>query len=86
MIPAISGFLNKKINTQLFYGYDITIGYIQAIDDVLKVLKQMIDNSRVLEKIKTILERERVQTVREMGKNLTAMVYALNVPKNINFV
>lgn len=60
-------FVNGKINTQLFLGYDVALSFIVACDDVMKFLPQMIDNKKVLNKIRASIERERMETVRQMG-------------------
>ncbi|ODM88203.1 Sodium/hydrogen exchanger 10, partial [Orchesella cincta] len=67
LIPAIMTGINGRINTQLFLGYDVALGYICACDDVLKFLPHMIDNKRVLHKIRSSVEKERLEAVREMG-------------------
>ncbi|CAL8104179.1 unnamed protein product [Orchesella dallaii] len=67
LIPAILRGINGRINTQLFLGYDVALGYICACDDVLKFLPHMIDNKRVLHKIRSSVEKERLEAVREMG-------------------
>lgn len=59
--------INGKINTQLFLGYDVALGYIMGCDDVLKFIPHMIDNKRVYNKIRSSIELERMETVREMG-------------------
>lgn len=70
LIPAFLGFLNKRINQAIFLGYDVAVGYIAAIDDVLKYLNQMIENPRVAKKMRASLEKEHLEAVRELGIEL----------------
>lgn len=59
--------VDKRINEQLFLGYDVGKGFVTAVDDVIKFLPQMIPHPKVLNRLRTALEHERLQTVREMG-------------------
>jgi len=68
LIPAIISYLNGRVNKQLFLGYDIILGYIQAIDDVLKYLPNMVDNPRVMRKLRASLDTEHLTAVRETGE------------------
>jgi sodium/hydrogen exchanger 10/11 len=67
IVPRLILFVDTKINSKLFLGYDIGKGFVTAVDDVVKYLPQMVDHPKVLHKLKTVLERERLETVREMG-------------------
>ncbi len=60
-------FLNGRVNRQMFFGYDVAVGYMTAIDDVLKYLSQMIENVHVSKKIRAHLERERIEVLKEIG-------------------
>ncbi|CAG7640037.1 unnamed protein product [Allacma fusca] len=67
LFPAIMKIVDRRINEQLFLGYDVGKGFVTAVDDVIKFLPQMISHPKLLRKLKNALEHERLQTVREMG-------------------
>lgn len=60
-------FLNGRVHRQMFFGYDVAVGYLTATDDVLKFLSQMIENHHVSKKLRGHLERERIESLREIG-------------------
>ena len=64
------GIVDRRINAKLFLGYDVGKGFVTAVDDVIKFLPQMVDHPKVLHKLRHSLERERLETVREMGKKI----------------
>lgn len=66
-VPRIMKVVDRCINGRLFLGYDIGKGFITAVDDVHKYLPQMADHPKVYHKLKHALERERLETIREMG-------------------
>ena len=68
LVPRFMRFVDGRINRKLFLGYDVGKGFVTAVDDVIKYLPQMVENPKVLHKLKHVLERERLETVREMGK------------------
>lgn len=53
----------------LFFGYDVAKGSATAIDDVMKFLPQMIENQKVYNRFKTVLEDQRLILLLEMGKS-----------------
>lgn len=61
-------YLNSKVNALLFFGYDVAKGASTSIDDVMKFLPQMIDNKKIHQKFKTVLEDQRLALILEMGK------------------
>ena len=67
LLPRLNAFIDGKVNYTLFLGYDIGKGLVTAVDDVLKFLPQMVEHPRVLAKLKTALENERLETIRALG-------------------
>jgi hypothetical protein len=45
----------------------VLVGYIVAIDDVLKYVNSMIEHPRVLRKLKASLESEHIDAIKETG-------------------
>ena len=70
--------VDKRINEQLFLGYDVGKGFVTAVDDVIKFLPQMIPYPKILHRLRTALEHERLQTVREMGMHQRRSCEVLN--------
>lgn len=62
-------YLNARVNQVLFFGYDVAKGSATAIDDVMKFLPQMIENQKVYNRFKTVLEDQRLILLLEMGKS-----------------
>jgi hypothetical protein len=61
-------YLNAKVNRVLFFGYDVAKGSATAIDDVMKFLPQMIENQKVFDRFKSVLDDQRLILLLEMGK------------------
>lgn len=68
-MPKLNGFIDNKVNYTLFRGYDIGKGLVTAIEDVLKFLPQMVEHPRVLAKLKSAMDNERLETIRALGKH-----------------
>jgi hypothetical protein len=68
LLPKLNAFIDNKVNLTLFLGYDIGKGLVTAVDDVLKFLPQMVEHPRVLAKLKSALEHERLETIRGLGR------------------
>ncbi|CAG7837079.1 unnamed protein product [Allacma fusca] len=65
--PAIQKLVGGQISKQLFLGYDIAQGLTLALEDVIHFLPQIISHPQILKELKASLERERLETIREMG-------------------
>ena len=53
-----------------------------ALDDVLKLLPQMVDHKRILVQLRNSLDNVRLETVREMGKHFNYYSEHTNTTQN----
>jgi len=67
MMPLINRLLEYRINAELFMGYDVGKGYIQALEDALRFLPHMIESKRISKKFKSVLNKDRLATTKELG-------------------
>ncbi|XP_041131503.1 sodium/hydrogen exchanger 10-like [Polyodon spathula] len=67
MIPRLIELLNKQINKQLSFGYDIGKGYVVGEEDISKIVDHISDEKSIAQKLRNILEKNRQEAVRELG-------------------
>ncbi|MGH0144912.1 UNVERIFIED_CONTAM: hypothetical protein FKN15_019345 [Acipenser sinensis] len=67
MIPRFIELLNKQINKQLSFGYDIGKGYVVGEEDISKIIDHISDEKSIAQKLRNILEKNRQEAVRELG-------------------
>ncbi|XP_064635099.1 sperm-specific sodium:proton exchanger-like [Lineus longissimus] len=67
VIPQILGFLNRRINEQLSFGYDVGKGYVFGEEEVRKHIDLMVDDKGIAKNLKTIIDTGRLNVVRELG-------------------
>ncbi|MGH0136878.1 UNVERIFIED_CONTAM: hypothetical protein FKN15_009590 [Acipenser sinensis] len=67
MIPRFIELLNKQINKQLSFGYDIGKGYVVGEEDISKIVDHISDEKSIAQKLRNILEKNRQEAVRELG-------------------
>jgi hypothetical protein len=85
-IPLIQKRITRKLNEQLFLGYDVARGFVHASDEVGKFLPQMIENRRVLKKVKQALDIERNECMRSMGKRYVLCCLSKKMQQSVNIV
>ncbi|KAK6472662.1 sodium/hydrogen exchanger 10-like [Huso huso] len=67
IIPRLIELLNKQINKQLSFGYDIGKGYVVGEEDISKIVDHISDEKSIAQKLRNILEKNRQEAVRELG-------------------
>ncbi|XP_034272641.1 sodium/hydrogen exchanger 10-like isoform X2 [Pantherophis guttatus] len=67
MIPKIIFLLNKQINKQLTFRYDIAKGYVQGEEDVKCLIGQIAGHEKVYVAISKILETNKQEAMKELG-------------------
>jgi hypothetical protein len=77
IIPAFIKLLNSKVHHLMFIGYDIAVGYSFALEDVLRYIKQMVENETVMKKLRLHLTRERTEIMRHIGMQLMQLLGTL---------
>jgi len=68
LVPLLQQRISRKLNEQLFLGYDIARGFVHASEEVVKFIPQMIENGRVSRKVRNAVEKEKAECLRTMGK------------------
>uniref|UniRef100_W5M3J2 Solute carrier family 9 member C1 n=1 Tax=Lepisosteus oculatus TaxID=7918 RepID=W5M3J2_LEPOC len=67
MIPRLIEVCNRQIHKQLSFGYDIGKGYVVGEEDISKIIDHISEEKIISQKLKTILEKNRQEAVRELG-------------------
>ncbi|KAG8125633.1 hypothetical protein E2320_020787, partial [Naja naja] len=67
MIPKMIFLLNKQINKQLTFRYDIAKGYVQGEEDVKCLIGQIAGHEKVYVAISKILEMNKQEAMKELG-------------------
>ncbi|XP_069821384.1 sperm-specific sodium:proton exchanger-like isoform X2 [Dendropsophus ebraccatus] len=67
VMPSVLNILNRKLNKQLSFGYDIAMGLVASEEDVKNLTEQISDQEIITKKLHTILERNRQQSLKELG-------------------
>ncbi|XP_078538997.1 sperm-specific sodium:proton exchanger-like isoform X2 [Lissotriton helveticus] len=67
LLPRLLMMLNKQINKQLSFGFDIAKGFVVSEEDVKKVVDQLSDNTKITQKLKNVVEKDRQDGMQELG-------------------
>ncbi|XP_067901963.1 sperm-specific sodium:proton exchanger-like [Heterodontus francisci] len=67
MIPTFIHLLNKQINKQLSFGYDIGKGYVVGEEDVSNLIDHISDQKVISEQLRNIVERNHQEAIKELG-------------------
>ncbi|XP_070591850.1 solute carrier family 9 member C1-like [Erythrolamprus reginae] len=67
MIPNIIFLLDKQINKQLTFRYDIAKGYVQGEEDIKCLIGQISGHQKVYVAISKILEKNKEEAMKELG-------------------
>ncbi|XP_041052584.1 sodium/hydrogen exchanger 10-like [Carcharodon carcharias] len=67
MIPTFIHLLNKQINKQLSFGYDIGKGYVVGEEDVSNLIDHISDQKVISEQLRSIVERNHQEAIKELG-------------------
>ncbi|KAM6973381.1 sperm-specific sodium:proton exchanger-like [Aplochiton taeniatus] len=67
LIPNLIEAIDRRINKQLSFAYDIGKGYVMGEEDIGKIIDHISDDTSISKKLKSILEENRQQAVRELG-------------------
>jgi hypothetical protein len=62
----VNRIVDVRIRARLFIGYDVGTGYIQALEDALRFLPNMIQHKNIFNKFHYMLDEDRLQTVKEI--------------------
>uniref|UniRef100_A0A8D2IUD5 Cyclic nucleotide-binding domain-containing protein n=1 Tax=Varanus komodoensis TaxID=61221 RepID=A0A8D2IUD5_VARKO len=67
VIPKVIFLLEKQINKQLTFRYDIAKGYVQGEEDIKCLIGQIAGHEKVYLEINKILERNKQEAMKELG-------------------
>ncbi|XP_039187179.1 sodium/hydrogen exchanger 10-like [Crotalus tigris] len=67
MLPKIIFLLNKQINKQLTFRYDIAKGYVQGEEDIKCLIGQIAGHEKVYIAVSKILENNKQEAMKELG-------------------
>ncbi|XP_032894450.1 sodium/hydrogen exchanger 10-like [Amblyraja radiata] len=67
MLPTFIHLLNKQINKQLCFGYDIGKGYVVGEEDVNNLIDHISDQRVISEQLRSIVERNHQDAIKELG-------------------
>uniref|UniRef100_A0A8D0DNL7 Cyclic nucleotide-binding domain-containing protein n=1 Tax=Salvator merianae TaxID=96440 RepID=A0A8D0DNL7_SALMN len=66
-MPKIIFLLDKQINKQLTFRYDIAKGYVQGEEDIKCLIQQIAGHEKVYQEINKILEKNKQEAMKELG-------------------
>ncbi|XP_048340517.1 sodium/hydrogen exchanger 10-like [Sphaerodactylus townsendi] len=67
VIPKVITLLDKQINKQLTFRYDIAKGYVQGEENISCLIEQIAGNERVYRDLKTIYDKNKQGAMKELG-------------------
>ncbi|XP_069757312.1 sperm-specific sodium:proton exchanger-like isoform X4 [Narcine bancroftii] len=67
MLPTFIHLLNKQINKQLCFGYDIGKGYVVGEEDVSNLIDHISDQRVISQQLRSIVERNHQEAIKELG-------------------
>ncbi|XP_060625839.2 solute carrier family 9 member C1-like [Anolis sagrei] len=67
MLPTLIFVLDKQINKQLTFRYDIAKGYVQGEEDIKCLIEQIAGHEKVYMEITKILETNKQEAMKELG-------------------
>ena len=59
--------VNKRVNKQLSFGYDIGKGFVIAEEEVMKMLDQLVVDTKIMADLKMRSEKNKLDIIRSLG-------------------
>ncbi|XP_050356279.1 sodium/hydrogen exchanger 10-like [Nymphalis io] len=66
-IPKVMAYIDRMIDIQLAYGYDVGKGFVTGEQEVCNLLPQLVDNKQIQETLYNRLECDRLTVTRQLG-------------------
>ncbi|XP_060807183.1 sodium/hydrogen exchanger 10-like [Amyelois transitella] len=66
-VPKFMAYIDKMIDIQLAYGYDVGKGFVTGEQEVCSLLPQLVDNKVIQETLNAKLEADRLAVTRQLG-------------------
>ncbi|XP_053617936.1 sperm-specific sodium:proton exchanger-like isoform X2 [Plodia interpunctella] len=66
-VPKFMAYIDKMIDIQLAFGYDVGKGFVTGEQEVCTLLPQLVDNKLIQETLNAKLEADRLAVTRQLG-------------------
>ncbi|CAG9571000.1 unnamed protein product [Danaus chrysippus] len=66
-VPKVMSYIDRMIDLQLAYGYDVGKGFVTGEQEVCNLLPQLVDNRQIQETLYNRLEADRLAVTRQLG-------------------
>ncbi|KAL4706164.1 hypothetical protein ACJJTC_013629, partial [Scirpophaga incertulas] len=66
-VPKIMAYIDRLIDIQLAFGYDVGKGFVTGEHEVCSLLPQLVDNKDIQETLSAKLEADRLAVTRQLG-------------------
>ncbi|KAG6449326.1 hypothetical protein O3G_MSEX005984 [Manduca sexta] len=66
-VPKIMAYIDRMIDIQLAFGYDVGKGFVTGEQEVCNLLPQLVDNRQIQETLNARLEADRLTVTRQLG-------------------
>nr|XP_026497696.1 sodium/hydrogen exchanger 10-like [Vanessa tameamea] len=66
-IPKVMAYIDRMIDIQLAFGYDVGKGFVTGEQEVCNLLPQLVDNKQIQETLYNRLEGDRLTVTRQLG-------------------
>ncbi|CAB3249595.1 unnamed protein product [Arctia plantaginis] len=66
-VPKIMGYIDRMIDIQLAFGYDVGKGFVTGAQEVCTLLPQLVDNKQIQDMLTATLDNDRLIVTRQLG-------------------
>ncbi|PZC74534.1 hypothetical protein B5X24_HaOG207701 [Helicoverpa armigera] len=66
-VPKIMAYIDRMIDIQLAFGYDVGKGFVTGTQEVCSLLPQLVDNKQIQENLTAKLDNDRLSVTRQLG-------------------
>ncbi|XP_072948240.1 sperm-specific sodium:proton exchanger [Epargyreus clarus] len=66
-VPKVMAYIDRMIDVQLAFGYDVGKGFVTGEQEVCSLLPQLVDNIHIQDNLNAVLEADRLTVTRQLG-------------------
>ncbi|XP_050552394.1 sodium/hydrogen exchanger 10 [Spodoptera frugiperda] len=66
-VPKIMAYIDRMIDIQLAFGYDVGKGFVTGAQEVCTLLPQLVDNKQIQDMLTAQLDNDRLAVTRQLG-------------------
>ncbi|XP_049880315.1 sodium/hydrogen exchanger 10-like [Pectinophora gossypiella] len=66
-VPTVMAYIDRMIDIQLAFGYDVGKGFVTGEQEVSNLLPQLVDNKEIQDTLNARLEADRLTVTRQLG-------------------